>query len=566
MFRVIAETAATAATFGAKSKHARSQPAQGDDFTALVDSNAVAAQDAERANAPASPDAPAARLDGGDTQSKTDNKSETKSGNTTDGKSKPKNAQATDATATNVETGDDAANPELNADAAISPEAVTVVLSSDALKAVIDSSDAVEDVATTDSAEPAISVASTIVADVAVITPAIATNVTADAAAPAEATASVASVETVATNTSSTVSVVGEAASDIDMSANAAIAAQTSVSTPGGAPEAGETKSDAAPAATVAANAKPSATIAVESADASNPEIATALTATAEVGASVAAETKAKPVSAAPASHTQTIRSADAEASVAPPSLTNVLGKPVESAAPQTVEAAPVGQTGQPQVTADKADTVTVDGKTSTSAAPTVTTEHRPQAAVVHAASFDPNLPPLAPMPQQQVQLQTPNLVVAHAAQHDVALANVPVPINGLAIDIALRAAGGSSRFEIRLDPAELGRIDVRLEMDKHGNVTSHLTVEKPATLDMLRRDAPQLQRALEDAGLKTGDSGLQFSLRDQSSSSGRQDDNNTGRNSQRLIISEDDTVPAQIAGKTYGRMLGASGGVDIRV
>jgi flagellar hook-length control protein FliK len=139
------------------------------------------------------------------------------------------------------------------------------------------------------------------------------------------------------------------------------------------------------------------------------------------------------------------------------------------------------------------------------------------------------------------------------------------VPLNGLAADIALRAAGGNSRFEIRLDPAELGRIDVRLDVDKHGNVTSHLTVERPATLDMLRNDAPKLQQALEDAGLKTGDSGLQFSLRDQSSS-GRDSDNGSGRNSQRVVITEEDTVPAQVAGRTYGRMLGASSGVDIRI
>lgn len=74
------------------------------------------------------------------------------------------------------------------------------------------------------------------------------------------------------------------------------------------------------------------------------------------------------------------------------------------------------------------------------------------------------------------------------------------------------------------------------------------------------------MQRALEDAGLKTGDSGLQFSLRDQSSSSGGRDDSNTGRNAQRLIISEDTTVPAEVAGRSYGRMIGASRGVDIRV
>ena len=96
--------------------------------------------------------------------------------------------------------------------------------------------------------------------------------------------------------------------------------------------------------------------------------------------------------------------------------------------------------------------------------------------------------------------------------------ANVPVPVNALAVEIAANAQIGRSRFEIRLDPPELGRIDVRLDVDRQGQVTSHLIVEKSATLDLLRRDAQQLERALQDAGLKTSDNGLQFSLRDQDS------------------------------------------------
>ena len=139
------------------------------------------------------------------------------------------------------------------------------------------------------------------------------------------------------------------------------------------------------------------------------------------------------------------------------------------------------------------------------------------------------------------------------------------VPLNGLALQIAVTAQSGKSRFEIRLDPAELGRIDVRIDIDRHGQVTSHLTVEKPDTLAMLRQDAPQLQRALDNAGFRTGDGGLQFSLRDQSSS-GQNTGDDTGRNAQRLIISEDDSIPAAVAGRTYGRMSGSGSGVDIRV
>jgi len=129
----------------------------------------------------------------------------------------------------------------------------------------------------------------------------------------------------------------------------------------------------------------------------------------------------------------------------------------------------------------------------------------------------------------------------------------------------AASAKNGKSSFDIRLDPAELGRIDVRIDVDRSGQVTSHLTVEKPETLSMLQQDAPQLQRALDDAGLKTGSGGLQFSLRDQSSSS-QNNGNQAGGNSQRLVVSEEDIIPAAVAGRTYGRMLGSSSGVDIRV
>ena len=119
------------------------------------------------------------------------------------------------------------------------------------------------------------------------------------------------------------------------------------------------------------------------------------------------------------------------------------------------------------------------------------------------------------------------------------AATNAAVPLSGLALEIAVSAKSGKSRFEIRLDPADLGRIDVRIDVDRNGQVTSHLTVEKPETLSMLRQDAPQLQRALDDAGLRTGNGGLQFSLRDQSSS-GQDNGSGSGRNAHRLIVEED--------------------------
>ena len=166
--------------------------------------------------------------------------------------------------------------------------------------------------------------------------------------------------------------------------------------------------------------------------------------------------------------------------------------------------------------------------------------------------TFQPQAPSTAPT------LSAANLTATAAT-------GAPVPLSGLAVEIAASARSGKTRFDVRLDPADLGRIDVRIDVDRNGQVTSHLRVEKPETLSMLQQDAPQLRQALDDAGLKTGNGGLQFSLRDHSSS-GQNNGNQSGPNAQRLVINEDETVPVAVAGRSYGRVLTTNGGVDIRV
>jgi flagellar hook-length control protein FliK len=136
------------------------------------------------------------------------------------------------------------------------------------------------------------------------------------------------------------------------------------------------------------------------------------------------------------------------------------------------------------------------------------------------------------------------------------------VPISGLAVEIVSRAHDGLRRFEIRLDPPELGRIDVRLDVDRGGNVSSRLTVERAETLDLLRRDAAQLERALQQAGLNT-EGGLQFSLRDQSFANREQTQR---QGSATFIVPDDGPAAAEAAQRGYGRLIGLGGGVDIRV
>jgi flagellar hook-length control protein FliK len=218
--------------------------------------------------------------------------------------------------------------------------------------------------------------------------------------------------------------------------------------------------------------------------------------------------------------------------------------------------------TGKPETANLAVQNTTTDAATVTPGASTH--DHAaPAANVAHVAAdvADPSAQALGATPQLN---SASNLTSANNLTATPATGGA-VPLSGLAVEIVANVKSGKSSFEIRLDPADLGRIDVRVQIDQNGQVTSHLTVEKPETLSMLRQDAPQLQQALNDAGLKTDSGGLQFSLRDQSSS-GQNNANDNNPNAQRLVISDEDAVPAAVAGRSYGRSLGSSGGVDITV
>jgi flagellar hook-length control protein FliK len=105
-------------------------------------------------------------------------------------------------------------------------------------------------------------------------------------------------------------------------------------------------------------------------------------------------------------------------------------------------------------------------------------------------------------------------LHVAPASQANVQAA--PPDLNALAINIAAKSQGGAKQFDISLEPAELGRVEVRLTVDSTGNAQAHLVAERPETLQMLQRDSGTLSHALKESGVQLGDNGLQFSLKGQ--------------------------------------------------
>lgn len=107
------------------------------------------------------------------------------------------------------------------------------------------------------------------------------------------------------------------------------------------------------------------------------------------------------------------------------------------------------------------------------------------------------------------------------ATQAQNASASPPTPLHVLPIEIGLRALAGARQFDIRLDPGELGRVDVNLSISDTGEVTARMVVDRVETLHLLQRDARTLERAFEQAGLKPSDAGVDITLRDPSDQSG---------------------------------------------
>jgi flagellar hook-length control protein FliK len=125
-----------------------------------------------------------------------------------------------------------------------------------------------------------------------------------------------------------------------------------------------------------------------------------------------------------------------------------------------------------------------------------------------------------ADVPDQPAQPQPQAAPAAAQQARPLPVAYQPVanPINmgQVAFEMVRQVNQGTSRFTIRLDPPELGRVDVKMHVDNTGTVNARLTVDRAETLDLFQRDRQSLERALSQAGLDTTKTNLEFSLRQQ--------------------------------------------------
>ncbi len=136
-----------------------------------------------------------------------------------------------------------------------------------------------------------------------------------------------------------------------------------------------------------------------------------------------------------------------------------------------------------------------------------------------------------------------------------------------IAAQIQRKLEGRSTRFEIALRPDELGRVDVKLDIDSEGRLAARLAFDNPAAATDLRGRADELRRQLEDAGFHLADDAFEFAERDSGSNAfDRGQDARDGQNrafsaAARLNAETDAAQPPRWMGLTL-----SPSGVDMKV
>ena len=148
-----------------------------------------------------------------------------------------------------------------------------------------------------------------------------------------------------------------------------------------------------------------------------------------------------------------------------------------------------------------------------------------------------------------------------------------PAPTSGqyieqIKVHINKSVKAGMDRVSIQLRPANLGRIEVKMELSQDGKVRAFITADVKDTLDMLQRDARGLERALQDAGLRTDSNNLHFALRSeiQGQGSGNQKDQTEHADNDETDGNPDDGLPAEEKEFDRQQAAAARGGVDTTV
>ncbi len=110
--------------------------------------------------------------------------------------------------------------------------------------------------------------------------------------------------------------------------------------------------------------------------------------------------------------------------------------------------------------------------------------------------------------------------------------------IDQVVVKVRAAAENGVRQVSVKLNPPELGRIDVQIDMNADGKTSLSIMADNRETLSMMQKGARELERSLMDVGIKTDMGSLNFNLR--------------GDGNQQFA--GNDNKPASFYGKAYGQ------------
>ncbi len=119
--------------------------------------------------------------------------------------------------------------------------------------------------------------------------------------------------------------------------------------------------------------------------------------------------------------------------------------------------------------------------------------------------------------------------------------------VEGVSVLLARAGKNQVNDFIIRMDPPELGRIEVQLKMHEDGTVQAVIASDNPNTHDLLRREASTIERALAESGFRTGNDGLSFNLKQQGSDQQRRDPEKYNASAANIGAATDDNIPSSV-------------------
>lgn len=124
-------------------------------------------------------------------------------------------------------------------------------------------------------------------------------------------------------------------------------------------------------------------------------------------------------------------------------------------------------------------------------------------------------------------------------------------------VNITRSAVKGVDKIEIQLKPADLGRLEIKMQIAKDGTLHAHIVASNAETLDILQKDLSTLKEAFNNAGYQTEDGSFSFGYHGE-------EQNNNEREQLRTFIGEviSRDVAEEMAANDY---IGVDG-VNIRV